>query len=228
MRAPWFNSHNAVDLLGHKKNYLSTDRRKASEGRGGRGSERISLRVCQRVGSRSQLKNDYTTNSHYLTYTFLFKKDGRMYFLNLGVKGLTDHSVSSCIPQTELKGWHSLRLLVLPMNKPLKKCLVRSILLVIYTLLGGVLFWKLEEKGLSNLEASERVLDELWREVNATGATWTKAQFDAFTHSAYQGVRLERKRSWNFMNGVFFVIVTLTTVGKSMFISRCGKRSTAN
>ena len=28
------------------------------------------------------------TNSHYLTYTFLFRKVGRMYFLNLGVKGL--------------------------------------------------------------------------------------------------------------------------------------------
>ena len=34
------------------------------------------------------MKDDYTTNSHYLTYTFLFGKVGRMYFLNLGVKGL--------------------------------------------------------------------------------------------------------------------------------------------
>ena len=35
-----------------------------------------------------QMKDDYTTNSHYLTYTFLFRKVGRMYSLNLGVKGL--------------------------------------------------------------------------------------------------------------------------------------------
>ena len=34
------------------------------------------------------MKDDYNTNSHYLTYTFLFKKVGRMYFSNLGVKGL--------------------------------------------------------------------------------------------------------------------------------------------
>ena len=34
------------------------------------------------------MKDDYTTNSHYLTNTFLFRKVGRMYFLNLGVKGL--------------------------------------------------------------------------------------------------------------------------------------------
>ena len=34
------------------------------------------------------MKDDYNTNSHYLTYTFLFRKVGRMYFLNLGVKGL--------------------------------------------------------------------------------------------------------------------------------------------
>ena len=34
------------------------------------------------------MKDDYTTNSHYLTHTFLFRKVERMYFLNLGVKGL--------------------------------------------------------------------------------------------------------------------------------------------
>ena len=30
----------------------------------------------------------YTTNPHHLTYTFLLKDDGRMYFLSLGVEGL--------------------------------------------------------------------------------------------------------------------------------------------
>ena len=35
------------------------------------------------------MKDDYTTNSHYLTYTLLFRKVGRMYFLNLEVEGLT-------------------------------------------------------------------------------------------------------------------------------------------
>ena len=35
------------------------------------------------------MKDDYTTNSHYLTHTFLFRKVGRRNFLNLGVKGLT-------------------------------------------------------------------------------------------------------------------------------------------
>ena len=34
------------------------------------------------------MKDDYNTNSHYLTYTFIFRKVGRMYFLNLGMKGL--------------------------------------------------------------------------------------------------------------------------------------------
>ena len=34
------------------------------------------------------MKDDYATNSHYLTYTFLFERCGRMYFLSLGVKGL--------------------------------------------------------------------------------------------------------------------------------------------
>ena len=34
------------------------------------------------------MKDDCTTNSHCLTYTFLSRKVVRMYFLNLGVKGL--------------------------------------------------------------------------------------------------------------------------------------------
>ena len=36
------------------------------------------------------MKDDYSTNSHYLTYLLLFtRKVGRMYFLNMGVKGLS-------------------------------------------------------------------------------------------------------------------------------------------
>ena len=34
------------------------------------------------------MKDDYTTNSHYLTYIFPFRKVWRIYVLNLGVKGL--------------------------------------------------------------------------------------------------------------------------------------------
>ena len=38
--------------------------------------------------SLTQMKDDYTTNSHYLTYTFLFRKVERTYSFNLWVKGL--------------------------------------------------------------------------------------------------------------------------------------------
>ena len=34
------------------------------------------------------MKDDYTTNTHYLAYTFLFKRLGECTLLNLGVKGL--------------------------------------------------------------------------------------------------------------------------------------------
>ena len=33
--------------------------------------------------SLTQMKDDYTTNSHYLTYTFLFRKVERTYSFNL-------------------------------------------------------------------------------------------------------------------------------------------------
>ena len=35
------------------------------------------------------MKDEYTSISHYLTHTFLFKRLGECNFLNLGVKGLT-------------------------------------------------------------------------------------------------------------------------------------------
>ena len=34
---------------------------------------------------KDHYKDSYTTNSHYLNYTLLFGKVGRMYFLNWGV-----------------------------------------------------------------------------------------------------------------------------------------------
>ena len=37
----------------------------------------------------THMKDDYTTNSHYLSQTLLLGKVGRMYSLNLGVNGLT-------------------------------------------------------------------------------------------------------------------------------------------
>ena len=36
----------------------------------------------------TKIEYDYTTNSHYLTYIFLYKTLGERTFLNLGVKGL--------------------------------------------------------------------------------------------------------------------------------------------
>ena len=39
--------------------------------------------------SLTQMKYDYTTNSHYITYTFSLFEVGRMHVLSLGVKGLT-------------------------------------------------------------------------------------------------------------------------------------------
>ena len=38
----------------------------------------------------AQMRDDYTTNSHCLPYAILFKMVGRMHFLNLGVKGLSN------------------------------------------------------------------------------------------------------------------------------------------
>ena len=50
------------------------------------------IQYCQILtASLIHLKDDYTTNSHYLTHTFLFRKVGRTSFLNLGVKGVMLH-----------------------------------------------------------------------------------------------------------------------------------------
>ena len=40
------------------------------------------------------MKDDYTNNSHYLTYTFLFKRLGECNFLILEMKGLNWHNIA--------------------------------------------------------------------------------------------------------------------------------------
>ena len=40
------------------------------------------------IAYSTQMKDGCTINSDHLTYTSLLKKDGRMYFLSLGMKGL--------------------------------------------------------------------------------------------------------------------------------------------
>ena len=67
-----------------------------------------------------QMKDDYTTNSHYLTYTFLFKRLGECTFLNLGLfvsplrtcgcSSITEHSCSFAPPtQTARHFWADLK-----------------------------------------------------------------------------------------------------------------------
>ena len=45
------------------------------------------------------MKDDCTTNSHYLMHTFVFENVGRMHFLNLGVKGLNNNYYGSWMAQ---------------------------------------------------------------------------------------------------------------------------------
>ena len=54
------------------------------------------------------MKDDYSTNSHYLTDTFLFKGFGECTFLNLGVKGLRGVYI-----YFKLLGWFNLQFCVL-------------------------------------------------------------------------------------------------------------------
>ena len=69
--------------------------------------------------SFTQMRDDYTTNSHYLTPTFLFRRVGRMYFLNLGVKGLIGSGriknkqpnlISRKCRETAFRSWHHSRI----------------------------------------------------------------------------------------------------------------------
>ena len=46
------------------------------------------IKQYEEVTWLSQIRYDYTANSYYVIYKFLFNKVGRMYFLSLGVKGL--------------------------------------------------------------------------------------------------------------------------------------------
>ena len=57
------------------------------------------------------MKDDYTTISHIITYTFLFKRLGECTFLNLGVKGLTHSAdVIACRRETRTQYIRIIRL----------------------------------------------------------------------------------------------------------------------
>ena len=47
------------------------------------------------------MRDDYNTNSHFLTYTFIFRKFWRMYSLNSGVKGLSTKTEKEHIDMTK-------------------------------------------------------------------------------------------------------------------------------
>ena len=53
------------------------------------------------------MKDDFNTNSHYLTYAFSLQKVGRMYFLSSGVKGLT-----SCVFREAISSWNMLCIII--------------------------------------------------------------------------------------------------------------------
>ena len=62
------------------------------------------------------MKDDYSTNSNYVTYTFSLQKVGRMYFMNLEAKGSMDGIIrhhSSCthpsLPQFQSPRWRLTR-----------------------------------------------------------------------------------------------------------------------
>ena len=60
--------------------------------------------------SLAQMKDDSTANSHYLTYTFLVKV-GRVYVLNLGVKGLRIRSLEFAFMSKKFRSSFSANLL---------------------------------------------------------------------------------------------------------------------
>ena len=55
--------------------------------------------------SNTHMKDDYTTNSHYLTYMLLFRKSGRMCFLNLGIKLVREPPDVNRTESETLRGW---------------------------------------------------------------------------------------------------------------------------
>ena len=75
----------------------------------------------------NQMKDDYTTNSHYLSYTFLFnRKVGKMYFLNLGVKGLYSCGLHSTTVQHNSQVWPIGARLCCSRNVRLQVCAARA------------------------------------------------------------------------------------------------------
>jgi len=101
------------------------------------------------------------------------------------------------------------------MNELVKKSIQRASLLYVYTFLGGCLFYLIERKPEKNRDAYWRLSQELRHDFRVQfNISMNESDFKRFMERAFEAVSVRNKADWSILNGHFFTITSLTTIGR--------------
>ena len=101
------------------------------------------------------------------------------------------------------------------MNELVKKSIQRTSLLFVYTFLGGCLFYLIERKPENNRDAFRRLSQELRDDfIIQFNISINESDFKRFMQRAFEVVSVRNKTEWSILNGLFFTMTSLTTIGR--------------
>ena len=99
-------------------------------------------------------------------------------------------------------------------RKLVKKVVFRTIIYIIYCLIGAILFVLLEQKQIANSSRSTQLLSQLHKRIELDCGNMSVADFTNFATAVHEAVSLNFKADWNYIYAISFVYQATTTIGE--------------
>ena len=93
-----------------------------------------------------------------------------------------------------------------------KTLVIRAIFLIVYGFVGAAIFTLLEKREESNKTTSNRMLEELRKNVTEL-QNISEEEFKLFAMAVYNAVRVGLSADWTYFRAVDFTYTALTTIG---------------
>ncbi|EDO33949.1 predicted protein [Nematostella vectensis] len=98
------------------------------------------------------------------------------------------------------------------MHQLVKKLLIRSTVLIVYSILSAWLFYELEKQPISNAQTADNMIKSIKLELK-TKYNMSENATNRFVESVVQAESVRRRHDWTFARSLFFVCVSLSTIG---------------
>ena len=95
-----------------------------------------------------------------------------------------------------------------------KAVILRTIIYIIYGLVGAFVFVALERKQGKDSSHSRQLLNQLHKSLNVWSKNLTVTEFNRFVIAAHSTLQLELQADWNYVNAIHFVYQATTTIGE--------------